>query len=93
MPKETWFKTNSKAISFFTGVLLILIAVALYVFAPTRAGTDASGQGFILPFVIVLAVIGLLLIPSPVHEIAKAYFKNRGDRNQKPPGGTNAAPG
>lgn len=87
MPKDTWFKRNSKAISFFAGLLLILIAVALYVFAPSRAGTDASGQGFILPFVIVLAVIGLLLIPSPVHEIAKAYFKGRSAQPPKPPTG------
>lgn len=89
--KETWFQRNSRAVAFFTGLALILIAAAIYVFAPTKQGTDASGNGFVLPFIIVLAIIGTLIMPSPLHALAKAYFKSREKKAPtSPPAGGNA---
>lgn len=81
--KDTFFQKNSKLLALLIGVAMIASAVMLYLHPPdNRAGSEATGQGLTLPFVIVLLILGALIVPSPLHEIGKLYIKSRTNRQE-----------
>lgn len=85
---STWFQRNQKLILTIIGVLMIIGAACLFVFVPAPAKESAaSGQGFSLPFSIVLLVIGALIVPSPVHAIMKAYLVSKAEKAAVPKNG------
>ncbi len=94
MKKDTWFARHATDLAFIFGIALIIGAALLYAFPPQdKTGSAASGSGFVLPFVIVLATIGLVLVllAFGLKDVVVAYFRSKQpkvtEKSEEPPAG------